>query len=364
MGARIKRLLLATTLLCLVILVAGCIAEIPQLTPAPATRMPTVPPKGVEPTATPIGDPQRQIVIIHTNDEHGVLTPSESRGFSEGGAQLAATSWVDKGWDPTAPNSNVLLLSGGDNWTGPAISTWFAGESTTEVMTAMGYAASVLGNHEFDFGQEALQLRLDQAQFPYLAANVFETGTDNQAFGVQPYVIREVNGVQVGIIGLALKGTPSVTAAAGINGLTFGDYEPALRRWVPEARVAGADFIVVQTHICNDDLYALADEVSDLGITLMQGGHCHQARVFKRGDMLLSSSSAYWQDYVVTEITYDVSTDEVIDASQQLVDVLYPTSSLPEPPRAVADAVSKWKTRRCRLGRGHWLYCVGPASAF
>ena len=64
-------------------------------------------------------------------------------------------------WDAEdyGDESVVLVLSGGDNWIGPAISTWFFGQGMVEVMNAMAYDASVIGNHEFDFGLDNLETR-------------------------------------------------------------------------------------------------------------------------------------------------------------------------------------------------------------
>ena len=69
-------------------------------------------------------------------------------------------------------DGSFLLLSGGDMWTGPAISTWFQGQSMAEVMNAMGYDAAAVGNHEFDFGLEMLKARAAESEFPFLSANI------------------------------------------------------------------------------------------------------------------------------------------------------------------------------------------------
>ena len=63
-----------------------------------------------------------------------------------------------------APGGTFLVLSGGDMWTGPAISTWFQGQSMVEVMNAMDYDAAAVGNHEFDFGLEALRKRVSEME--------------------------------------------------------------------------------------------------------------------------------------------------------------------------------------------------------
>ena len=310
--------------------------------PATATQAPTPAPKLTE---EPAQANWREIVIIHTNDEHGSLLPGESKDFIEGGAAYSAASWLRKGYDPNAPQGNVLLLSGGDNWTGQAISTWFRGESTIEVMNAMGYKASATGNHEFDAGQEVLRERIKQARFPYLAANLYRQGTEELVDYVKPYLIVVVNGVKVGIIGLALKETPDVTAAKHLEGLAFGDYEPALRRWVPVVRAQGAEIILVEAHICPQALALLAEKVKDLGITLFEGGHCHQAAVTSAGGALVAAASNYWRDYVLTRLIYDPAAGKVVKSEHELVDVLLPQAASPAPEPTVQSIIAKWDER-------------------
>jgi len=341
-------------------LLAGCqqvptampMVELPPTRTSPtATFAPATPTQTPTPSSMPMTQPtqasQREIVILHTNDEHGALLPSESEDFLEGGAAYCAASWLRKGCDPNAPQGNVLLLSSGDNWTGQAISTWFHGQSTIEVMNAMGYKASVVGNHDLDAGQEVLQERIREAHFPYLAANLYRQGTEELVDWVKPYLIVEVNGVKVGIIGLALKETPDVTAAKHLEGLAFGDYEPALRHWVPVVRAQGAEIIVVEAHICPQDLAPLAKKVKDLGIALFEGGHCHQAAVTSVGGTLITAASSYWRDYVLTRLTYDTTTGKVVKSEQELVDVLYPKAASPasasEP--VVQGIITKWDER-------------------
>jgi len=299
------------------------------------------------PTAETTRTRLREIVIIHTNDEHGYLLSTESKDFLEGGAAHCAASWLRKGCDPSASQGNVLLLSSGDNWMGQAISTWFRGQSTIEVMNAMGYRASVVGNHDLDAGQEVLRERIKEARFPYLAANLYRQGTEEPVDWVKPYLIVEINGVKVGIIGLALKETPDVTAAKHLEGLAFGDYEPALRRWVPVVRAQGAEIILVEAHVCPQDLALLAKKVKDLDIALFEGGHCHQSALTSAGGALVAVASSYWRDYVLTKLTYDSATGKVVKSEQELVDVLYPkaakSASAPEP--VVQGIIAKWDER-------------------
>ncbi len=295
----------------------------------------------------PAPDPRREVVILYTNDEHGALLPTVDRDFLVGGAANCDATWLSRGHDPRAANGNVLLLSGGDNWTGPAISTWFRGESAVEVMNAMGYRASTIGNHELDFGQSVLRERMAQADFPYLAANLYREGTRELVDWVKPYVVLDVNGIRVGVIGLALQTTPQVTAAKGLEGLVFGGYEPALRRWVPVMRQEGAQIIVVQAHICAEALMTLAVQVRDLDITLFHGAHCHSPATVQQGNVFMGVGSSHWRDYVVTRLVYDTAQHRIVGGEQRIVDVLWPKAAEDkiQPHPKVEGITAKWQER-------------------
>jgi 2',3'-cyclic-nucleotide 2'-phosphodiesterase (5'-nucleotidase family) len=93
---------------------------------------------------------QRHLTILYTNDEHGWMEGMEP---GQSAAHLYEMWQEEEGYYEDGP---FLILSGGDNWTGPAISTWTEGESMVAVMNAMHYDASAVGNHEFDFGLEVI----------------------------------------------------------------------------------------------------------------------------------------------------------------------------------------------------------------
>ncbi|MBN1582853.1 MAG: bifunctional metallophosphatase/5'-nucleotidase, partial [Anaerolineae bacterium] len=133
----------------------------------------TTTPDGSEPVSTETvqgGQDVRRLVILYTNDEHGWMEAAGEMGHETGGAAELLGLWRDKeGYTRDGP---YLILSGGDMWTGPAISTWFAGEPMAEAMNVMGYGAAAVGNHEFDFGLDGLRARSAQATFPFLSANI------------------------------------------------------------------------------------------------------------------------------------------------------------------------------------------------
>src|SRR5574344_1676022 len=86
----------------------------------------------------------KTIQILYTSDEHGYI----ERNGANGGAAEMYQKWLMEDSIKTIP---TLILSGGDNNTGPVISAITKGKATVEVMKAMGYHCDVIGNHEIDF---------------------------------------------------------------------------------------------------------------------------------------------------------------------------------------------------------------------
>jgi 5'-nucleotidase/UDP-sugar diphosphatase len=300
--------------LSLAVLLTACTTTTPAVQATEVLQV-TAPPM-VEPTEEATEPPSptevlpdnlHEITILYTNDEHGYM-----EGFEDGpGAAEMLGLWKEEfGY---SPDGAFLVISGGDMWTGPAVSTWFEGASMVEVMNAMGYQASATGNHEFDFGLDVLATRVAEMDFPLLGANVRykSNGEIPTDIGIQPYTIVEVNGVKVGIIGLAYLDIPDVTSPAIVAPLDFISYEDTLREYVPLVRAEGAEIIVVPAHICMGELSSLAAAVSDLGISMFGGGHCHELFAKELRGMVLLEGGSHLEDFAYAELTYDDETGSV-----------------------------------------------------
>jgi len=277
----------------------------------------------------------REIVILYTNDEHGWMEADQTHG---GAAQLK-TGWQESA-AASLPGHHCLILSGGDMWTGPAISTLSAGRAMVAVMNAMGYQAAAIGNHEFDFGLDTLRRRLSEMDFPLLAANVHYKKDGNLPGFVQPYKIIEINGVSIGIIGLASSITPFTTRSTIVSGLEFTDYAQALEKYVPLLRAKGAELLIVIGHICHDDMTLLAPLAARLGITVMGGGHCHELINEQQDGVALIESGAEWQNYIQVEILFDNSADTVMSLTTHS----YANESARTDPE-ITDLVNTWHRR-------------------
>lgn len=271
----------------------------PAAEPVEVTAVPT--------TDTP-ADTVREITILYTNDEHGWMAGLQAGGSA---ANLMGLWRTAEGYQP---DGRFLLLSGGDMWTGPAISTWFQGQSMAEVMNAMGYDAAAVGNHEFDFGLEMLKTRAAESEFPFLSANIRykADGTTPEDLGIRPFTIVTVNEIQVGIIGLTTRSTPTTTNPVNVAQFDFIDYETALREVVPQVREAGAEMIVVPGHICQDELENLAQNVADLGIQLLGGGHCNELLATEVDGIVLLEGGTALAGYAHATFEFDTATDTVV----------------------------------------------------
>ena len=306
------------------------VGEAVEETAVPPTQQP------IQPTVTP-SPPHpvtpSSLTVLYTNDEHGWMegvTPEQSAAHLMG-------LWRDEeGYDPDGP---FLILSGGDMWTGPAISTWFDGAGMVEVMNSMGYAAAAVGNHEFDFGLDALKLRSEEANFPFLSANMrYADGSFPTDIGIEPYTIVSVGDIQVGIIGLTTQLTPQTTNPTNVADFEFIDYETALREVVPEVKAEGAEIILVPGHLCRPSLNLLASKVSDLGIHMIGGGHCNELFAVESDGIVLLEGGSSMASYAVAEFTFD-------SESRTVVDVAYGvrTNSGGTPDPAVQAIVSEWQ---------------------
>src|SRR5207342_3432525 len=164
-----------------------------------------------------------------------------------------------------ADHGAVLLLDGGDLFQGTLESNLNEGAVVIASYNAMGYAASAIGNHEFDFGpagesqtprapgddpRGALKARAREAHFPFLTANIIDESTGQPVAwpNVRPSMIVTAAGVRVGIVGLATNVTLSATMAANTRGLAIAPLAPALAAEAQKLRAAGASVVIAVAH--------------------------------------------------------------------------------------------------------------------
>lgn len=201
--------------------------------------------------------------ILYVNDFHGFAESHQTAGDTEtlgGAAFLAAAINQFRKGQPT------LLLAAGDFIQGNPWVNLFEGKSAIELMNAMDFSAMTLGNHEFDFGVDILHKRVREARFPVLAANV--QGLSN----IQPFIIKEISGLKVAIIGLVTEETPVTTHPKNVKDLTFSSAIDTAKKIIGDLDNT-VDVVIVLSHLGLSADIQLARAVH--GIDVIVGGHSH-----------------------------------------------------------------------------------------
>jgi 2',3'-cyclic-nucleotide 2'-phosphodiesterase (5'-nucleotidase family) len=234
------------------------------------------------------------ITILHTNDFHGQL---EASGSNPGYARdVAVINQVRAEVGVT----NTLLLDAGDEMQGSLLSNLNKGAPVIDLFNLAGVKAATFGNHEFDWGQPTLISRTQQANYPFVTANIVvsstgncatETGWTTPSFA-KPWITTTVgtpgNQVVVGIVGVTTLETPQITIASATQGLCFKDPAQSIKHYYQDMKDAGAQVIVVLSHLGYPDggygygipVYGdqtLAKNLFTLGTpaNLIIGGHSH-----------------------------------------------------------------------------------------
>ncbi|MDX1509707.1 MAG: metallophosphoesterase, partial [Woeseiaceae bacterium] len=254
----------------------------------------------------PDKDAQRfTLSVIGTNDVHGAFAPQQDQG-----GLVTISGYVDALRAARAADGGaVLLIDAGDMWQGTLEANLVEGKSVVEAYNAMGFDAATIGNHEFDFGPEgdaatprnpgddprgALKQRAREMNFPLLSANLIDeaTGKHIDWDNVSPSVMLDVQGIQVGVIGVITRSAPATTIKSNIAGLEVEPLARAITREAERLRAAGAHLVFVAAHAgarCSDhsDPYDtsacnMQGEIMQVAQTLQPGlvdhifaGHVH-----------------------------------------------------------------------------------------
>ena len=176
------------------------------------------------------------------NDLHGKLADADSHiGVDELTTYLKNARNTDE---------NAIFLSAGDMWQGSAESNLTTGLIITDWMNALDFTAMTLGNHEFDWGEDAIKLNASAAEFPLLAINVYDRQTNQRVEYCQASIVVEGDGLQIGIIG-AIGDCYSSIASDKCEGVYFktgSELTKLVKAEAERLRALGVDFIVYSIH--------------------------------------------------------------------------------------------------------------------
>ena len=196
---------------------------------------------------------QFQLTILHTSDLHGNIFPINYATNQPYYVGLGKVSTILK--NTLAENPATIILDTGDLIQGTPLEYYHAKIDNTPadpmvlVMNHMGYKATVIGNHEFNYGMNVLEKAISEADFPFLSANIVKKGTDEPFF--KPYILfNVVSGddiITVAYLGLTTKYIPNWEEPKHIEMLDFLDPVEVAKKYVPMLNDV-ADVVIVGYH--------------------------------------------------------------------------------------------------------------------
>src|SRR6266540_4433164 len=230
------------------------------------------------------------ISILHTTDLHGHILPTFDYDGNPDRGGLARCATQIRRWQRENPNS--ILIDVGDVYQGTDVSLRNKGALMIDLFNHLKYDAWVVGNHEFDWGMECFERALQLSNMPVLAANMLLEGklagefpdTKHPFAKIRPFILKELAGIKVAIIGVTTPGMPFWLWPDFTRGLDFRHPVEPVRRAIATAKRAGADAMVLTGHMGlktrtgGDDfantVMALTSEFP--GIEVFIAGHTHQ----------------------------------------------------------------------------------------
>lgn len=273
----------------------------------------------------------RTLTILHTNDLHSRLSPLDNHhgGF----AYLASVIRHER-----EGCIDCILLNAGDLAQGSPVSTIYKGLPIFEIANLFGYDAATLGNHDFDYGWQQARNFVETAKYPIVSSNIVDS--KNHLLTPKPWVILNVNGLRVGVIGAMTSDLHTLTFPAFL-----GDYhtEPPVetaRKYAAEIR-SQCDLIVVVGHITGEEERAFLNEP---GTPVIISGHIHSGleQAMTQGDHVLVRAKSYGEELGRLELKVD--TEKKAPVSWTWKKILVDSDTV-VPAADVAVQVKDWETK-------------------
>lgn len=220
------------------------------------------------------------VTILQFSDFHGAVdnaTSSKNPGMDKFAA-------VVKEYTQQATDEHgYIVVSGGDNYQGTAMSNLTYGKVISEMMKELNVKYSAVGNHEYDWGDEYFDTWEADADMQFLAANIIDKETGELVKYAEPYAVTESNGKKIGFIGIATPETAVTTLPENVNHLEFRDPAEVVNEYSKVLRdEEKCDAVIVLAHLAAEqaedgtitgDCADLANAISDVDAIL--SGHSH-----------------------------------------------------------------------------------------
>jgi 2',3'-cyclic-nucleotide 2'-phosphodiesterase (5'-nucleotidase family) len=197
-----------------------------------------------------------------------------------------------------AKGEHVLFVHAGDTFSPSLLSGFTKGKQMVEIFNAMGLDYMVLGNHEWDFGNEVLHERIWEANFPIITSNVLDEdglaidGTSNTAMvTVGPF--------RVGILGIV---TPNTKVISSPGDMEFLPSVETTKKFAKQLRNQGANLVVALAHL---DYLEDLDVLNDSGVDVLLSGHDHYKITWDNKRSVWMESGEDAENVAVMDITLE-----------------------------------------------------------
>ncbi len=280
-----------------------------------------------------------EFTVLHTTDLHGHVAPTtDYDGRTDVGGVLRVATLIEQ---LRGQQRNTLLLDCGDLYQGSAESYLTDGRIMIRSLNWLRYDAWILGNHEFDWGLDKMKRLVGASSVPVLAANIVSRPGKPAPFPeVLPYLIREVDGIKIAVVGLITPGVPTWSTPDLLGDAIFERSVDALKRVMPAVRAESPDVLLLATHQgCKrrgddhaNEVNAIAREFPEFDVII--GGHTHQPipEIWLQ-DRVLYTQAGYFGAWLgQLDLVYDTVARRVIRKSAKLhtVDDTVPRHSVLE----------------------------------
>ncbi|UOQ87226.1 5'-nucleotidase C-terminal domain-containing protein [Gracilibacillus salinarum] len=298
---------------------------------------------GEDPGTDPDTDPDSEMLdvqLLSMNDLHGKIDQEYTLNLDGNDAVYGRMDYTASAIKQREQeNENTLLVHAGDMIGGSSpVSALLQDEPTVEIMNEMGFDVGTLGNHEYDEGLAELNRMIDGGDHPeglgtegyggmnidMICANCIQEDT-GETF-LPPYVIKEVDGVEIGFVGVNTQETMNMVMPSSLENVAFTDETAAVNDAVEELQEQGVESIVVLAHMSATQSGAsasgaaadLAKGVND-AVDIIFAAHNHQVVDGVVDNKWIIQASEYGKAFADVDLQIDRESKDIKDVQAEVV---------------------------------------------
>ena len=272
----------------------------------------------------------KTLTILHTNDLHSRLTPLENK---RGGFAYLATAIRRERQNC----HDCILLNAGDLAQGTPVSTIFHGLPVFEIANLLGFDAATLGNHDFDYGWMQTRRFLSVSKYPIVSSNV--VGDGNEPITREPYVILNVNGLRVAVLGAMTDTLKTLSLPKLLGEWHTTPVAETVRKYARELKPK-SDLIVLVAHITGEEELDVLSHVPEIPVTVSGHIHSGMAQALNEQGRVVVRVRGYGEELGRLELKVDTQKKALESWNWKKIPV---DSTTTPPAEDVAHEVKRWE---------------------